>query len=43
MKALDDENFKCMGQKSDVAPIDTKSACLGCGRAEQFKFTEGCW
>lgn len=33
MKELEDENFKCMGQKSGIAPIDTKSACLACGRA----------
>lgn len=43
MKALEDENFKCMGQKSDIAPIDTNIACLACERAVQFRFAEGCW
>lgn len=32
-----------MGQKSDVAPIDTNSICLAFRRAVQFRFAEGCW
>lgn len=43
MKALEDENFKCMGQKSGIAPIDTNSAGLARGKAVQFWFAEGCW
>lgn len=43
MKALEDENFKYMGQKSDTASIDKNGAYLASERAVQFKFAEGCW